>query len=75
MSRLLNPAPRPRRARTRTVQANIERARIDTKLTQMGSTAGRTIAARRAKREMEERLAALNKRTSKIRMDLRHLVD
>ena len=52
---------------------NQERERIENKLTQIGEKSGRTVAARRAKREMERRLAVLNKSCSDIRMDLRHL--
>ena len=54
------------------MQHNLEKSRIRDKLTQMGARAGRTMAKRRAKMEMENRLRFLEERTSEIRMELRY---
>lgn len=54
------------------MQHNLEKSRIRDKLMQIGARAGRTMAQRRAKLEMEKRLAFLEERASEIRMKLRH---
>ena len=51
---------------------NLEKSRIKNKLMQFGVGAGRTMAQRRAKREMESRLKFLEETTSDIRMKLRY---
>ena len=51
---------------------NLEKTRIKNKLMQFGTGAGRTMAQRRAKREMESRLKFLEETTSDIRMKLRY---
>lgn len=51
---------------------NLEKGRIKNKLMQFGVGAGRTMAQRRAKREMESRLNFLEETTSDIRMKLRY---
>ena len=51
---------------------NLEKSRIKNKLMQFGVRAGRTMAQRRAKREMECRLKFWRKRRDDIRMKLRY---
>jgi len=51
---------------------NLEKSRIKNKLLQFGVGAGRTMAKRRAKREMESRLKFLEETTSDILMKLRY---
>jgi len=53
---------------------NIERSALETEIAKFpNGTAGRTVAARKRKKEIEERVEILNKKISSVRLELRKL--